>query len=150
MMSIERQHPCAKNVEIRTWKFAISRFKRFFPQYILSWTLLALYCVLSRHVVSFKQLVIDYPADMLMLQMLGAGPRLNSAMWYVSALFLVSIVIFYLVNRNRNLFIYILAPLSVLLIYSYYYQTKGMLAGIGWEASLIVRGGFWRALAGIC
>lgn len=150
MRTIDRTLPDVENVEQSTWKFALERFWRLWPQYIISWLILAAYCVFFRHSVTIKNLVIDYPADAFMLQMLGIGPRLNSAMWYVSALFLVSITIFYLACKNRRRFVYIIAPICVALLYSYFYQTKGMLAGIGWTNSLIVRDGFWRGLAGIC
>ena len=149
MQSIDR-HPAEGDAETATLKFMKSRFLRFYPQYILSWVLLAAYVVFIRHSVSIKEVVIGYWDEILMLQMLGAGRTFNAAMWYVSALFIVSGIVYYLAAKNKKFFTHIFAPCAALLIYSYFYQTRGMLAGVNWNNLLIVRDGFWRALAGIC
>ena len=133
-----------------TWKFVLYRFKRLYPQYILSWCILVVYCIFFRKSITVKALFIGYLPEAFMLQMLTDGTRLNSAMWFVSASFLASILIFYIAKRNRICFAYIIAPLTTSVIYSYYYQTLGKLAGIGWNKSLFILDGFWRALAGLC
>lgn len=144
------EHSVEGNAETSALLFAKSRFIRLYPQYILSWGILAVYGIFVRHSVSFKDLLINYVDEVLMLQMLGSGRYLNAAMWYVSALMIVSVLVFYLAAKNRKSFTHIIAPVTSLLIYSYFYQTKGMLAGVGWNNLLIVRDGFWRAWAGIC
>lgn len=128
------------------WK---KRVYRLYPHYILSWSILAAYCILVRHSVTIKDLLIHYVDEVLMLQMAGAGKHLNAALWYISALLLVSVVIFFLAHKVGRAFTQIVAPGLVLLIYSYFYQTRGTLAGVGWNNLLIVRDGFWRGLAGI-
>lgn len=152
MRSIDRHQGDigADGLEKETLLFFLKRFKHFYPQYLLSWVILALYCLFDRRMVSISDILLDYPPEILMLQMIGVGKRLNPAMWYVSALLLASTVIYYLANRNRKRFIYLICPLCVLLIYSYFYQNRGALGGIVWNNLLIVRDGFWRALAGLC
>lgn len=130
--------------------FAKNKFKRFYPQYIISWIILAVYCVLVRNSTNFTDLLIYYLDEIFMIQMIGAGRALNAAMWYVSALYIVSVIFYYIAKKNIKIFTNILCPIIVLLIYSYYYQTNGSLAGIAWKNELIVRNGIWRAMAGLC
>lgn len=85
-----------------------------------------------------------------MIQMIGAGRALNAAMWYVSALYIVSVIFYYIAKKNIKMFTNILCPIIALLIYSYYYQINGSLAGIAWKNELIVRNGIWCAMAGLC
>lgn len=80
--------------------------------------------------------MIDYVNEVLLLQMFGSGKHLSAVMWYVSALLIVSILVYYLLVKNKKLFSYIIAPISALLIYSYFYQSRGMLGGGGLEQTL--------------
>ena len=152
MQSIDRQKGGTEGLGLErgTAAFFVKKFKHLYPQYILSWALLAAYSVLSRHSLTIRDILVDHPAEIFMLQILGAGKRLNPAMWYVSALLFVSVVVYYLANKNRKRFVYAIAPVCTVLIYSYLYQTVGALGGVGWKNLLIVREGFWRGLAGIC
>lgn len=143
-------HNTNLDAESSTISFLKKRVKRLYPQYLLSWTILAIYWVFVRQSLTVKDLAIYYLDEVLMLQMMGAGKTLNAAMWYVSAMLIVSIVIYYVAKKHTKMFTHILAPIIVLVIYSHYYQSNGSLAGIGWKHELIVYNGIWRALAGVC
>lgn len=86
-----------------------------------------------------------------MLQITGFGDYWFAPFWYVSALLFASLVIYYLAIKNRERFTLFYAPLAIVLIYSWFWQTRGCLAGIGLSTNtLLVCDGFWRAFAGMC
>lgn len=83
------------------WK----RVKKLYPQYLFSLAFLTIYSLAKKSISVIDYLRYGLP-EVFLLQMsgLGNGWRINSAMWYVSALILGSVILFYLrLNLRKNL-----------------------------------------------
>lgn len=131
-------------------EWVVHRYISLWGQYIFSWMILALYNVFVRKSVSLADLLRDYIPEAFMIQMTGIGNHQNSALWFVSAMFLASCVIYFIASKYYSTFIYMIAPGLVLVIYSYFYQNNKGLNGIGGGRTLVINDGFFRALAGLC
>lgn len=130
--------------------YVVGRIKRLFPQYIVALLLYYIYRIFVTNSITVKQALVDFLPEWGMIQILGFGKYLNSAMWYVSAMMFASIVIYFFAVKNRRRFIWFFAPAGVLLIYSWLYQTNHGFGGVGLKnRTLIICDGFWRALGGM-
>lgn len=128
------------------------RVKKLYPQYLFSLAFLAIYVVFIRKSISGIEYLRNGLPEIFLLQMSGIGNswRINSAMWYVSALILGSAILFYLALKFKKEFGYIICPAMVVLIYSFFWQSRGRLGGVGWnKTTLIVQDGLFRGLAGM-
>lgn len=131
-------------------KFFVYRYKRLFPQYAVGFILLSIIDILFFEKYNFLAFISSYLWEFFMLQITGLGAWHFDLFWYVSALLVASVVIYYLLINDREKFISVYAPIIVLLIYSWFYQTRHCVAGIGLSTNtFIVSDGFWRALAGM-
>lgn len=83
-----------------------------------------------------------------MLQIFGLGRTLNVALWYVSAVLVESTLIWYLECKYKEMTNFFILPVAVVLIYSFFYQDRGMLASVGLNPKIIIGQGFLRATAG--
>lgn len=137
------------NCEKEVFDYASDRYGRLFPQYIFSYLILATYFILTNK-STIKHIVVNCFWELWMLQIIGLGGFISRQMWYVSALLLVSVIVYYLLKKWKLFYLYIAAPLTSLVIYSYFFQRQGSLAGIGLTPNtLIVGDGVLRALAAI-
>lgn len=144
------QNEASISPEQSTITYFWSRIKRLYPQYAVSLLLLYIYRIFINQKITLKSALVDYLPEWGMVQILGFGKFLNSAMWYVSAMFVASLIIYYLAVKNKRKFVFILAPIIVVVIYSWFYQDNHSLAGIGLKTrSFLVCDGLWRALAGM-
>lgn len=106
------------------WQFAIMRFKRLFPTYIVGITLAYGVFIVDtlRDGVSINwlDLLMIYLPDGLMLQETGAFyfSPVHAATWFVGVLFIGSLLIYSALAFNRKLALHILFPIAILGIYS--------------------------------
>lgn len=142
-----------KGVADSPWKYTKRRIAKLYPLY--------LFCFIVNFIIFSR---ILYPSagakfqallysiyELLGIQMAGLNQDIffNNVAWYVSALLIVGYFIYYMLLNHKKFYIQFICPLSVILIYSFYYRIyTGMEM---WGDSI----GFWqhdallRALAGM-
>jgi peptidoglycan/LPS O-acetylase OafA/YrhL len=73
----------------------------------------------------------------------------NGATWYISAMLLSMLILVPLFLKNKDLFLYVIAPLITLAVFGYLYQTTGTLRGIKEWMGICLKGPL-RAIGVMC
>lgn len=135
------------------WIYTKKRIARLYPMYLFCFILnFVIYSrILYPSVTSKMQELLESIYELIGIQMVGLNQDIyfNNVAWYVSALLIAGYFIYYMVLNHRKFYIQFVCPISVILIYSFYYRIyTGMEM---WGDSI----GFWqhdallRALAGM-
>lgn len=99
---------------------------------------------------SFQEILIKSIPELLVIEMCGIRPAgINSVTWYISAMLLAMLPLYYLLLQNRSFFLHIFSPLAALGILSYFYGSETPFYPQNTTGTLI-SGGFLRACCGIC
>lgn len=112
------------NCPTSPWQYAVKRFKRLFPAYIVGITLAYAVFVVDTlrdsAPINWLDLLMTYLPDGLMVQETGAFffPPVHAASWFVGVLFVGSLFIYAVLAFNRKLALHILFPIANLGIYS--------------------------------
>lgn len=127
-----------------------SKVKHVFPYIFLAgMTSNVLYIYDRFSVNGFLENLLMTSVDTLGLQMFGfKGYIASGVSWYLSALFIVSFLVYPLLCKNRTLFTKYIAPLSVMFIYGYIAHANERLLQPG-EWWTFVHNGMLRGYAGI-
>lgn len=141
-----------RNLEISagfsTWCFVKSRFLRLLPEYLLAFITLAILLICLQQ-MSIKQIMINGFWEILMLRLSGLGSGINGIFWFVSALLLGSAIVWFLLCKFKDDYIYFGIPTLFLLINAYFYQKYGYVDLTSSNFSFIVSDGLLRAIAEI-
>ena len=135
------------------WVYTKKRLARLYPMYLFCFIVnFAIYSrILYPSVTSKLQALLRSIYELIGIQMIGLNQEIyfNNVAWYVSALLIAGYFIYYMVLNHRKFYIQFVCPISVILIYSFYYRLyNGMEM---WGNSV----GFWqhdallRAFAGM-
>ena len=152
------QHAMKQNqgeeASLRAGKYFVSRIDRLYPHYIFSFFIMFLVTSAFVNRMGFLETLKSlYSAkwEILMMQYSGlAGITvLNIPTWYISALIISSYFIYYLISRWEDVFNGFLAPIGVILIYTYISRVGGSLDYTQQYAGFIL-GALLRATAGLC
>ena len=146
MRHVEREKKKAGSVSAGrcTARYAWERFERLFPHYALSLILVALvYIYVGQY--STKEVLTSVFWEFFMVQSAGLPFVVNNQFWYVSAMLLASVFIYFLLKKNEDTYRYIIAPGALLLICGYFYQTYGYIDLTMRSYDLIAYSGLWRA-----
>lgn len=92
------------------------------------------------------QLLKNFP-DFLLLQAFWRPSTLNSHWWFLSAMLWASFLAYYLIQKNKDVYLYIISPFVLLFFIGYCYQTVGHIDVI--NNSFFLFSAFWRAFAEI-
>ncbi|MCH5282276.1 MAG: acyltransferase [Treponema sp.] len=140
-----------KSATCASAKYIALRFKQLYPAFLFSCAL-----ALCRLVVYHKSLgtilgiIKTHVWDLSLLWMLIPNNEYFTLFsWYISAMILASYFIYWLLKTKRDFFIGFVAPLSIVLIYSYFARFK---RGIDFHITTytpFVTDGILRAFAGL-
>lgn len=142
-----------KGIADSPWIYTKKRIARLYPLYLFCFVFnFAIYSRLLYPTIQEKfEILLESIYELIGLQMVGLNQEIyfNSVAWYVSALLIVGYFIYYMVLNHKKFYVQFVCPLSVILIYSFYYRIyTGMEM---WGNSI----GFWqhdallRAFAGM-
>lgn len=140
------------SISIMSVKFIVNKIKRYYIFYIYAYIVMLLYTWNSiGGMQSFRR---DYQYgiwEVLLLQSAGfPNSFVNIPMWYFSALLIVSYFVYYIYISNKSLYANIVAPLSVILIYTFFARKYGNLDIWGvWNDLSIINNSLIRAFAGL-
>lgn len=113
-----------------TWK----RMKKFSFHYLLSILMLMIYRAITRqwNLLDWMHSLYHSKYEFLMFQMGGVKfERINTPVWYISALVLIGFFVYYLLEKNEDIFIGLIAPASILLGIAYFVNANGGTQGSG-------------------
>ncbi len=134
-----------------TISYIRGRLRRLYPHHLLSWVLVAaIQYFLLRDLFPIEIFQIGWP-ELLLVNIFGfvRGQYINIVCWYLSALLFASLVVYYLLLRDEDGFIKIIAPIVIVVCYGTLFDRKECLAVTIIFAQYSAHMGFMRALADI-
>ncbi len=104
--------------------YTIRKMKGFYPHYIFSLSIIFIYKMVEERETLFgilkKMVQVFWEVTMLHMSGIKYSKLYNYITWYISVLIIVGYIIYYLVCNYRKIFIELIAPVAILLIYGYY------------------------------
>lgn len=144
----------SKEHNMTALQYQVNRFRRLYPMYILAFTVSFLFmnvCVEHNSITIIVYNLLHNADEVLMLQLFGTNKIVvyNIVTWYISAMFIAGYIVYWLVINHRKSFVEFIAPLSVMVIYSYHYRVYG--SSMQWYITneLFLNTGLTRAFAGM-
>ena len=138
--------------EEETAGFIKHKLKSIYLQYVVSLVLafaVYLYLHIKSHGMNqvWKVTVQTIP-ELFLLNVSGVLPReINAPTWYISAMFLAMLLLYYVLARNPKFYLYVAAPAICVLLYGCMYTSDGLYSRSAQFG--IFQGSFLRALFGI-
>lgn len=129
--------------------YLIHRLKKLYPEYLLSFIVITTYkfLIYKWSLLDLIKNLYDGRYELTMTHYLGIDVAMTQrSIWYISVLVVLSYFIYYLVAKHKEVFIYFIGPIFIILIYVYIARTYGRL-GIQTEYIGIVSGGLLRGFA---
>lgn len=140
---------CGKNA----LNFIVRKFKNLLPGY---WIALAITLIIHIYVYLrqgnvrvFSELMKFYP-EIFALQYGGTFYNINPFAWYISSMLICMLPLSYLCLRHRDFYVYVFAPTTAILTFSYLVKTYNYFFGGTDDFNGLVIDGIIRAVCGIC
>lgn len=128
--------------------YALGRWKRLFAIHTWAWFVAGAVQVYIWQSLKWRDAFTDGFFEFFMLEITGIGTdgRVNGPGWYCSALVICSLLIYFLLSKNKKTFLYVTVPLSSAVIFSYFCNQYGHLNR--WtQHPLVVCDGLFRGFA---
>lgn len=109
--------------EESAFQYSVSRVKSLYPTLVFSWILLIANLAIIRKyslIEILKEIKLHIWEYLLMNATGVTWDILNGVTWYISALIIVGYFVYWLVKWNKKIFLGLIAPFAILLIYQYY------------------------------
>lgn len=122
----------AKDANERKYDSAFQMLKhkasKYFPHYIFSF--LISFIVFTLIGKGPQVSAVEFVSELVFLQMTGLNLRhmINVPTWYISVLFLCSYVIYFLYKDYKKLFVQLISPCWIIVIFSWFYRNYGYLS----------------------
>lgn len=153
-----RQLPDAPGIFVESLQFVFKKAMSFYPPYLLAFVMVFILTTITSKMTGFSEIMtrlFHFKWEALLLQMAGFNPApafdadyLVGPAWYLSAMLLAMIPVYFLAAHYRRLYTNIIAPVSALFIYCFFIQTYGTI-DVGNEVAAFVMSGTLRAFAGL-
>lgn len=142
----KKQDPFDKS-GISAFKFVSGKFKNIALPFGVAWVIYYSfkYVYVYKLPLSVNNLAKLIPT-MFLLQQGGVAGLDDGVIWYLSAMLICMLPLYYMLCKNSDFFIYVFAPLAALLLYGYTYNSGHSLMNIYYD---FYKGGLLRALFGI-
>ena len=130
--------------------YGLSRVRRLYPEYIVAFLIMAGIKACNSGLNILKVIIPNW-MEALMLQSIWTNifPYVNNPAWYVSALLIMSFLIYYLLKEHRNLYLQFIGPLGVIGAMSYMYRQYGGLENFYHTEGLLLNTALLRAFTGL-
>lgn len=128
MSTLHRAPLITDSAEKSAFLYLIKRYKKLYPLYIIS---IILYILSQKFIYdsySIKLAILKGFPNFLALQIFWRPMNISIHFWYVSALLWASFLVYYLLLKNRDLFIYIIEPIALLSFIGITYRLYGHMA----------------------
>lgn len=154
--SISKHDTDPANSGKNAMQYVIKKFKGMSTQY---WTALFMYTITylvlrsinNALTVNSTFIILEriFPEAFLMTQS-GVLIEYNNPTWYISAMMICMLPLAYMLYKRRDLFLYVVAPLTAIFTFGYMYQTNNFcFFGYG-DLSGVFLGGIIRGMCGLC
>lgn len=139
-----------RNQDETATKYLLGRIRRLYPEYIVAFAVMVILRTYTSGLNIVKVLIPNW-LEMFMLQSVGTNifPYINNPAWYVSALIIMSYLVYYMLKRNSDLFLKLIAPIAVILDFSYMYRKYGRLEIFYHTEGILGNTALLRAFMGI-
>lgn len=154
MMSSVRRHVTPeerKNPAAMTARYMKKRLRQLYPHHILSWVLVAVIeFYLIRDLWPIEVFKIGW-AELLLVNIFGfvRNEYINIVCWYLSGLVFASLIVHYLVLRDEDGFVKVIAPILLVVCYGTLFDRAESLAATIVFTRYAPHLGFMRSLADV-
>ena len=134
-----------------TVRYIRGRLRQLYPHHLLSWALVAaIQLFLMKNIWPIQVLQIGWP-EIFLVNIFGfvRGEYINIVCWYLSALVFASVVVYYLLLRNEDAFVKVIAPVLLVMCYGTLFDRAQSLAATIVFTKYAPHLGFMRGLAGL-
>ncbi len=135
------------------FSFTFHRMKKLYPHYITGFILLFVLTLFVSHKEILEQIetLFGYGFELFFLHAVGlkGSGLLNYPTWYLSSMIVSGFFLFALVRLNRKLYLTIIAPLAVLVTYSFFSANVGHLDVWGGNQLLGISDALTRGFASL-
>lgn len=137
--------------------YVLKKMKSIAPLYYITFSMDFIVCYLltiyndmtADRLGIFIDMLVKAVPELLTLQMCGIRPiGINSITWYLSAMFLAMLPMYYIMKKKPDFFFYILSPLMAIFLFAFFYNSGEPLYDQN-NFVLVFSGGFLRACCGI-
>lgn len=113
-----------ENIGIETWRFILKKVKIFYPYILMVYfTSLPIMAFIEKY---SRYNVLTSIWELLLMQSSGLyTTRVIPVAWYISSMILCSLILFPLILKYRNNYIYIFAPISIIFIWGFIIKRNG-------------------------
>lgn len=148
--SIRRRGPVSDPVGATLWQLK-NRLRQLYPHHLFSWFIVAGIVLFVTREMTVSELLQKGWPELLLVNIFGfvRGGSVNIVCWYLSGLLFGSTILCYLLLRHEELFVKLLGPLLLVLLYGVLFDGKGHLAATILFTRYARFYGFFRALADI-
>lgn len=148
-----KKDPRPERIGSDTFRFVTHKIGRLFPYYVFAYVVSFVYMHLFQAAHYTPGQLLKEMAESIVpfffLNLSGLdGYEVVGATWYISAMIIVLMVIYPLLLKNRNYFLWVFAPLAAVLGYGFIRQHDGAFLTTVWNGFYYA--GIVRALAGMC
>jgi len=127
-----------------------NRVFRLYPEYIIAFSVMC--CVRAYNTgLNIFKIIIPNWLELFMLHSVGTNtfPYINNPAWYVSALLIGSYFIYYLIKHHKQIYLYLIGPLGVVLIFGYMYREYERLENFYHTEGILGNTALLRAFMGL-
>lgn len=137
--------------------YIMSKIKSIAPLYLITFAIdFIVYYILNIYnnkgenvIITFINLAAKAIPELFTLQMFGVRPiGVNSITWYLSAMFIAMLPMYYIMNKKPDFFFYILSPILAMSLFAFFYNSGEPFYDQN-NFVFIFTGGFLRAVCGI-
>jgi len=137
--------------------YVMSKIKSIAPLYLITFAIdFIVYYILNIYnnkgenvIITFINLAAKAIPEFFTLQMFGVRPiGVNSITWYLSAMFIAMLPMYYIMKKKPDFFFYILSPILAMSLFAFFYNSDEPFYDQN-SFAFIFTGGFLRAVCGI-
>ena len=146
-----------KTIGQNTFEYVRKKFVPLLPEIFFAWCIAFTVTEIYRN-VGLRAVIYDMLSSVWSIFMLDfsgvAGFSVNGVTWYISALLIISLILYPILLKSRDLFLYVVAPLIILFCFGYLYQNfsnpRNPTVWLGFVYKGMVRGIAEVCLGAVC
>ncbi len=137
------------------WRFTLYRYKNIWPKYLVAFACVftALCVTNSLSIKEIGRKLLDSVLEILMLQGIGLDrdwDYINPTLWYISILIIAGYIIYWFLANHKDVFVKIIAPICMLIGFSYLYRYVGSLDAVVKTEDLFLNQALIRGFCEMC
>lgn len=149
------QKACGREGQMSPWRYTLHRYRQIYPRYLAAF-FLTFAVILWIEQPGFDKgalKLLDSYWEILGLQGIGLDrgwDYINPVTWYISILFIAGFLLWFFLTRYREVFLTLIAPVTVMVCYSYLYREIGSLNAVMEVEGVFINAALMRGLADMC